>query len=92
MVRVGKNEDLFGDSLVARDLNCILQEAIVEPTEVTAKIRYGAAPAKAVVTPLEGGRVFVKFDEAQRAITAGQAVVFYKGDAVLGGATIEKQK
>ena len=44
----------------------------------------------ATVTPLDGGAVRVDFDEPQRAITAGQAVVFYRGDTVAGGATIDK--
>lgn len=48
------------------------------------------ARKRATVTPLDGGAVRVDFDEPQRAITAGQAVVFYRGDVVAGGATIDK--
>jgi tRNA-specific 2-thiouridylase len=52
------------------------------------KVRYRTPPAPATVTPLSGGRVRVSFDEPQRAITPGQAAVFYDGDRVLGGGAI----
>ena len=54
------------------------------------KIRYLHKAAPATVEPLEGERVRVVFDEPQRAIAPGQAVVFYDGDVVLGGAWIER--
>jgi tRNA-uridine 2-sulfurtransferase len=56
---------------------------------VTAKIRYKDPGASATVWPLEGNRVRVLFDEARRAITPGQSVVFYEGDDLLGGGIIE---
>ena len=59
------------------------------PLSVTAKTRYSQVETPAVVTPLEGGRVRVEFDVPQRAITPGQAVVFYDGERVVGGATID---
>jgi tRNA-specific 2-thiouridylase len=55
---------------------------------LTVKIRYRHAGGKAKVVPLGGGRVRVIFEDAQRAITAGQAAVFYEGDEVLGGGWI----
>lgn len=57
--------------------------------KVEAKIRYSAKPAKAVLYPLENGRVKVSFEEKQRAITKGQSVVFYDGEIVVGGGIIE---
>ncbi len=60
-----------------------------EPLRVTAKTRYSQKEAEATVVP-DGAFVRVTFDSPQRAITAGQAVVFYDGETVLGGATIEK--
>ena len=53
-----------------------------------AKIRYAHIPAPATVYPLGEGEVRVRFDSPQRAITPGQAVVFYDGERVVGGATI----
>jgi tRNA-specific 2-thiouridylase len=55
-----------------------------------AKIRYLHKEAEAVVTPVDGRKVSVKFAAPQNAITPGQAVVFYEGDIVVGGGTIER--
>ena len=55
---------------------------------VTAKTRYSQREASAVAEPLPGGRIHVVFEEPQRAITAGQAVVLYDGERVVGGGTI----
>jgi len=88
-VIVGPEEALFRSSLLAGDLNFILTEGLTGPERVQAQIRYNARPAPAVITPLAGGRVRVDFDKPQRAVTPGQAVVFYRGDYLLGGGTIE---
>lgn len=58
------------------------------PIRVEAKIRYRPRPAPALLEPLGGGRVHVRFDKPQRSVTPGQAVVFYDGDLVLGGGRI----
>jgi tRNA-specific 2-thiouridylase len=63
-------------------------ESLAPGRAVQARIRYRAAPAAAHVWPEEGGHVRVVFVEPQKAITPGQAIVFYDGDVVLGGATI----
>ena len=55
---------------------------------VTAKIRHRHEPAPAVLEPAANGEVRVTFDQPQRAITPGQAVVFYDGDVVVGGGWI----
>ena len=52
------------------------------------RIRYRHAEAPALLTPVGDGRVQVRFDAAQRAVTPGQAAVFYAGDEVLGGGAI----
>ena len=67
--------------------------AIAQPTapiKVLAKARSRMTEQPATVYPLAGGSVRVEFDTPQRAITPGQAVVFYDGDTVLGGGTIAK--
>ena len=56
---------------------------------VTAKTRYSQREAAAVIEPLPGGRVRAELEEPPRAVTAGQAVVFYDGEAVVGGGIIE---
>lgn len=87
-VVLGSNEDLFTDTLIAQNMNWISIPALTEPLTVTAKTRYSQREAEAVVQPLEGDRVLVTFREPQRAVTAGQAVVFYQGERVVGGGTI----
>jgi len=67
----------------------IALEKLAESKPVQAKIRYRHAEAKAMIFPLEGGRIRVEFEKPQRAITPGQAVVFYDGDAVVGGGIID---
>ena len=69
-------------------MNWIAGETPAAPVRCAVKIRYRAAEKSAVVYP-EGDRARVVFDEPQRAITPGQAAVFYDGDTVLGGGTIE---
>lgn len=83
-------KSLYSSELVASDFNWISCEAPSEPISVTAKPRYRAkeAPAKAEV--LKNGDVKIIFDEPQRAVTVGQAVVIYNGDIVVGGGTIIK--
>lgn len=86
-VVLGSNEDLFHRTLIAEDFNWITGRD-VEAEVVQAKVRYRQQAQEARVKKLEDGRVQVEFLEPQRAITKGQAVVLYQGDAVLGGGTI----
>ena len=91
-VVVGKEEDVYGDELIADDVSYIAATGLKEPVKVNAKIRYLHRASPAHVFPLDGDQVRVKFDKPQRAITPGQAVVFYDGDNVVGGATVCKAK
>ena len=87
---VGKNSDVYSDELVVTRVNYVDREKLTEPTRVKAKIRYGAREAEAIVAPLDKDEVQVKFRKPQRAITPGQAVVFYDGDVLVGGGTIAR--
>ena len=87
---VGNKEAVYGDELIASELNWIAIGGLKRPIEVKAKIRYRHKEAEAMVVPLSGDKVRVKFKEPQMAITPGQAIVFYDGDAVVGGGTIEQ--
>ncbi|MDP4120577.1 MAG: tRNA 2-thiouridine(34) synthase MnmA [Bacillota bacterium] len=87
-VVLGKNEDLFSKRLIAKDVNLIAVDKLKSPMKVTAKVRYSQTDAAAVVHPLNENEILVEFEEAQRAITPGQAVVFYDGDIVVGGGSI----
>ncbi len=87
-VTVGPNEALMSTSLLAHNCNWIAIARPNEPVKVFAKARSRMTEQPATVYPLEDGSVRVEFDTPQRAITPGQAVVFYDGDKVLGGGTI----
>jgi tRNA-specific 2-thiouridylase len=88
-VVVGPAEQLAAGSLLARDVNWLSVAPPCRPLRAGVKIRYRAAEASATVEPLPHRRVRVTFDEPQRAITPGQAAVFYDGYVCLGGAWIE---
>lgn len=87
-VILGKNEDLFSKTLIANDINLISVSEIKEPMRVKAKVRYRQKEQWASVTQEDADTLRVEFDEPQRAITMGQAVVLYDGDSVVGGGTI----
>ena len=87
-VVLGDNADLFTRELTAERVNFISVPALTKPVRVTAKTRYSQSEAAAMLEPLADGCVRVTFDEPQRAVTPGQAVVFYDGEAVVGGGTI----
>ena len=87
-VTVGPNEALFSPALLANDLNWMPFETPDGPLEAEAKIRHSQRTCPCTVIPGEDGSVRVEFREPQRAVSPGQAVVFYRGDMVLGGGTI----
>lgn len=79
---------LFSRVLHANDINLIAVERIDQPLRVTAKVRYSHKEAAATVWQTGDGEIRVEFDEPQRAVTRGQAVVLYSDDVVIGGGTI----
>jgi tRNA-specific 2-thiouridylase len=88
-VTVGGGESLLRQSLIARDVNWVAWPGIIGPERAQVKIRNRHVAASATISPAEDGRVKVEFDQPQRAVTPGQAAVFYDGDLVLGGGWIE---
>lgn len=87
-ILLGPDSALWESSLVAENVNWISIPALEAPIRITAKTRYSQREAAATVSPLPDGRVRVNFDEPQRAITPGQAVVFYDDEIVVGGGMI----
>ncbi|MCL2298612.1 MAG: tRNA 2-thiouridine(34) synthase MnmA [Firmicutes bacterium] len=87
-VTVGEEALLFGRTLHAREVNLIACDTIDAPLRCKAKIRYRQAEQWAIAEQIDGGILRVTFDEPQRAITPGQAVVLYDGECVIGGGTI----
>ncbi len=87
-VIVGWSEGVYASTLLAKDVHWLIAPP-KEEIAVSAKIRYGSNESKARVVPLKQDVIKVFFSKPQRAITPGQSVVFYAGDRLLGGATIE---
>lgn len=87
-VTVGSNDSLFSPSLLANDWVWFPFDRLEAPLSVTAKIRHSQRSYPATVCPLPDGFARVTFDQPQRAISPGQAVVLYQGDTVIGGGTI----
>lgn len=87
-VVLGKHEELFSREVTVRDINLISVEKIDEPMRVKAKVRYRHAEQPATVIQTGDDELKVIFDEPQRAITKGQALVMYNGDVVVGGGVI----
>jgi tRNA-specific 2-thiouridylase len=88
-VVVGDDEDLARERFAVGGVNWL---SIAEPAAAVrcrVQIRHRNLPAAATVTPMAGGRADVRFDEPQRAVTPGQAAVFYDGEVCLGGGWIE---
>jgi tRNA-specific 2-thiouridylase len=88
-VVVGKDEELYSRTLRACRVNLISTAELREPMRVAVKIRHKHQPAPAIIESAGPDEVRVTFDEPQRALTPGQAAVFYDGDIVVGGGWIE---
>lgn len=86
-VILGSNDDLFSRELFADNVNLISVKEINSPIKVSAKVRYNQKEQPATAE-MRDGKLHVVFDEPQRAICKGQAVVLYDGDTVVGGGTI----
>jgi tRNA-specific 2-thiouridylase len=89
-VVVGAKEEVYSDALTCSALNWIDAPSLSEPRQVTARIRYNHREAEATITPVGADSVHVRFREPQMAIAPGQAVVFYDGNVVVGGGTIDQ--
>ena len=87
-VVIGEADEVFGGSLVCGHINYMGMEDLKEPREALAKIRYGHTGEKCVMERIGEDRIKCVFQKPVRAITPGQAVVFYEDGYVLGGGTI----
>ena len=87
-VELCRSDELFSTELDANNINLISLDRIDSPLRVCAKVRYRQKEQPATVLQTGDDRLHVVFDEPQRAITKGQAVVLYDGDTVVGGGTI----
>ena len=89
-VTAGSSEELLSSEFTAAGVNWIAFDDPTEPVRADVRVRYRHTAAPATITPLKDVRARIIFDEPQRAITPGQATVFYRGDEVVGGGWIVK--
>ncbi len=87
-VILGGEEELYSDNMLVGDVNWIPFDSPEGSIRATVKTRYSQKEAPATLSMEIGGSCRVVFDEKQRALTPGQAAVFYSGDTVIGGGTI----
>ena len=87
-IMIGEEKDLYRNILIAKNVNWIYGEKILKSMKVTAKIRYKHQECRATISTYSDNRIKVKFEKPQRAITPGQAVVFYDNEIVVGGGWI----
>ena len=89
-VTIGRKDDLYTKTLIARDINLISAERFDAPIRAYARIRYKHSEQPATIWQLDRDILRIEFDSPQRAVTKGQAVVLYDGDIVIGGGKINK--
>ena len=90
VITIGSEDDLMSRWLIAEHVNWLAGTPPAASIRADVKIRYRAPAAAALVTSLDNGSTLVEFDRRQRAITPGQAAVFYDGDEVIGGGAIRE--
>jgi tRNA-specific 2-thiouridylase len=88
-VIVGYEEDLLASELIAAEVNFVALKELPEPFTVEVKVRYRSLPVRAQLSALPDRKYRIVFEQPQRAVTPGQTVVFYRGDRLVGGGTIE---
>ena len=88
-VVLGDYDDLFTDSIYAKDVQIISEKSVSYPFRCTVKLRYSHKGTDAVVDTVENERIKITFDTPQKSVAKGQSVVFYNGDMIIGGGEIE---
>lgn len=88
-VTVGTEQDLYTKTLIAKNINLISEERIVDAVRLKAKVRYRHPEQWATVIQVDDDTLKIEFDEPQRAVTKGQAVVLYDNNIVVGGGVIQ---
>jgi len=87
---VGEEQEIYKEAFVVNSLNWMIPRNEQAPSSAQVKIRYNHPGSEAVISPEEKGEVEVRFKAPQKAITPGQAAVFYDGETVIGGGWIKE--
>ena len=90
VIVVGEEEEVYGDTFLVDSVNWIVPQKMIPSHDTQVKIRYNHPGSEASISPKGEGELEVKFKSPQKAITPGQAAVFYDGETVLGGGWIKK--
>jgi tRNA-specific 2-thiouridylase len=90
VIVVGGEEEVYGDTFLVDSVNWIVPQKMIPPHHIQVKIRYNHPGSEATISPKGEGDLEVKFTSPQKAITPGQAAVFYDGETMLGGGWIKK--
>ena len=90
-VVVGHEEELLSRGFTAAGVNWVAFDEPAEPVRADVRVRHRHTESPATITPFGRGRARVRFDEPQRAVTPGQAAVFYRGEEVVGGGWIVRE-
>lgn len=88
-VTLSTDAELYSDTVTAHRINLLECDSLSSPERLSVKIRYRHTPSSATVTQTDDDTITVKFDEPQRAAAAGQSLVIYDGNTVVGGGVIE---
>ena len=87
-VTLSTDVELYSNTVIAKNINLLECDSLTSPERLSVKIRYRHVPATATVVQIDENTLSVKFDEPQRAAAAGQSLVLYDGDTVVGGGVI----
>jgi tRNA-specific 2-thiouridylase len=90
VIVVGGEEEVYGDTFLVDSVNWIVPQKMIPSHHTQVKIRYNHPGSEASISPKGEGDLEVKFKSPQKAITPGQAAVFYDGETVLGGGWIKE--
>jgi tRNA-specific 2-thiouridylase len=87
-VTLGNEDELYSKRVQVEDVNFIATDKLKSPMKAMVKTRYSQKETLATLHPVDDGKILVELEDKQRAVTPGQAAVFYDGDIVIGGGTI----
>lgn len=91
-IMLGDESDLLCDNFIVHNVNLIAVDKLIEPMNVTVKVRYNQQATAAIISPHKNNSVYVKLLTPQKSVTPGQAAVFYLNEIVLGGGIISFDK
>ncbi len=90
-ITIGNKNALYCEKFIVDQINLVSQERIDQAIKAHVKIRYNDEGHPSTLHPLKDGKIHIKFDTPQLAVTPGQSAVFFSGEKIIGGGIIEKR-